>query len=74
LKGLDVSEGGSIEVFALEADAEKRTEYVESIGKSGVGPFAEYDYRRGQVLLRVAGNLTPKQARQYERALKTVVP
>lgn len=73
-KGLDVSEGGSIEVFASEDDAEKRTAYVESIGKSGVGPFAEYDYRRGQVLLRVAGNLTPKQARQYERALETVAP
>lgn len=71
-KGLDVSEGGSIEVVESDSDAEKRQAYVESIGKSGVGPFAEYDYRRGRVLLRVAGNLTPKQAREYERVFRRV--
>ena len=74
LKGLDVSEGGSIEVFESEEDAERRTTYIEGIAKSGVGPFAEYDYRRGRVLLRVAGNLTPKQAREYEAAFKKVAP
>ncbi len=71
---LDVSEGGSVEVFASEDEADKRTAYVEAIGQSGVGPFAEYDYRRGRVLLRVAGGLTPKQARQYEAALEKVAP
>ncbi len=71
---LDVSEGGSVEVFASEDEAEKRTAYVEAIGQSGVGPFAEYDYRRGRVLLRVAGGLTPKQAREYEAALEKVAP
>lgn len=74
LKGLDVSEGGSIEVFESEGDAKKRATYVESIGQGGVGPFVEYDYRRGRVLLRVAGNLTPKQAREYEAAFKKVAP
>jgi hypothetical protein len=74
LKGLDVSEGGSIEVFTSADEAEKRAAYVEGIGKSGVGPFAEYDYRRGRVLLRIAGNLTPKQAREYERALAKAAP
>ena len=74
LKGLDVSEGGSIEIFETEEDAERRTAYLEGIAKSGVGPFAEYDYPRGRVLLRVAGNLTPKQAREYEAAFKKVAP
>ena len=69
-----MSEGGLVEVFASEDDAETRTEYVEGIGQSGVGPFAEYDYRRGRVLLRIAGNLTPTQAREYETALEKVVP
>jgi len=73
LGGLDVSEGGSIEVFASEGDAEERTAYVKAIGETG-GPFAEYDYQSGQVLLRVAGNLTPKQAREYEAALGKVAP
>lgn len=33
LSGLDVSEGGSVEVFESEDDAEKRTAYVEAIGE-----------------------------------------
>ena len=74
LKGLDMSEGGSIEVFESEEDAERRAAYLEGIAKSGVGPFAEYDYRRGRVLLRVAGNLTPRQAREYEAAFEKVAP
>ncbi len=73
LDGLDVSEGGSIEVFESEGDAEERTTYVKAIAESG-GPFAEYDYRSRRVLLRLAGNLTPKQARQYEAALEKVEP
>lgn len=74
LKGLDVSEGGSVEVFESGKDAERRAAYLEGIAKSGVGPFAEYDYRRGRVVLRVAGNLTPKQAREYEAAFEKVAP
>ncbi len=73
LDGLDVSEGGSVEVFESEGDAEERENYVKAIGETG-GPFAEYDYRRGRVLLRVAGNLTPRQAREYETALEKVTP
>ena len=69
-----MSEGGSIEVFQSEEDAERRAAYLEGIAKSGVGPFAEYDYRRGRVLLRVAGNLTPRQAREYEAAFEKVAP
>jgi hypothetical protein len=57
VKGLDVSEGGSIEVFASDDDAESGPLSSSRSGQCGVGPFAEYDYRRGgRVLLRVAGN------------------
>jgi len=73
LGGLDVSEGGSVEVFEADADAEERETYVKAIGETG-GPFAEYAYRRGRVLLRVAGDLTPTQAREYEAALEKVAP
>jgi hypothetical protein len=73
-RGLDVSEGGSIEVFAFEGDARQRADYVEEIARSGGGLFAEYDYLRGKVLLRVAGNLTPTEAREYQAALKKIVP
>jgi hypothetical protein len=69
---LDVQEGGSIEVFENENDAIRRKEYVESIGK-GFSPFAEYTYREGTVLLRLSHRLLPKQAAEYENALKDIL-
>jgi hypothetical protein len=68
----DVQNGGSIEVFENENDAIRRKEYVESIGK-GFSPFAEYTYREGTVLLRLSHRLIPKQAAEYENALKVTV-
>jgi hypothetical protein len=73
VRGLDVSQGGSIEVFASEGDARERADYVEEIARSGGGLFA-YDYLREKVLLRVAGSLTPTEAREYQAALKKIVP
>jgi hypothetical protein len=67
----DTSDGGSVEVFDDEGDAEERADYVRSITE-GNGPSAEYSYLRGQVLLRVSGKLTPAQAKAYEQAFQAV--
>ena len=74
-KGADinVSDGGSVEVFANASDAAKRYAYVQAISSSG-GLFAEYDYYdNGLALLRVSHELTPNQAKEYEGAF-TALP
>lgn len=61
--------GGSVEVFANEADAQKRKDFLKAIGP----PLAnEYDYLNGAILLRVSDILTPKQAAEYQTALAEV--
>jgi zinc-ribbon domain len=69
---IDVRNGGSIEVFENQDDATARKNYVESIGKA-FAPAAEYTYREGTVLLRLSHQLTPKQAEEYENALRYVL-
>jgi Na+-transporting methylmalonyl-CoA/oxaloacetate decarboxylase gamma subunit len=68
----DVQNGGSIEVFENKNDAIRRKEYVDSIGK-GFSPISEYTYRDGTVLLRLSHRLLPKQAAEYENALKDIL-
>lgn len=63
----DVRTGGTAEIFANEADRIRRQEYVGALAKSP--PFVEYAYAKGRVLVRVAKELTPDQAAEYERAL-----
>jgi len=71
-KKFDVQNGGSIEVFKDEDDARARAKYLKELTKS-FSPFAEYSYREGTVLLRLSHRLTPKQATEYEDALKDLV-
>lgn len=61
--------GGSIEVFTNSSDAIKRKEYVESIAQS-VSFAAQYIYQYDNVVLRLAHELTPTQAEEYNTALK----
>jgi hypothetical protein len=70
--GPEVTDGGSIEVFATHADAVRRAVYIETITQAAPLLGSEYDYVSGGVLLRVSGNLTPAQAAQYEEALQAV--
>jgi hypothetical protein len=66
----DIDVGGGIEVFQTEEGAITRGGYIQSIG----APIAnEYDYACGPALLRVSGYLTPKQAREYKRALAAIL-
>jgi hypothetical protein len=69
-----IDAGGGVEVFASEADAKKRAEYVSSLTDTGNPLFAEYHYRRGRVFLRLSHELTPAQAREYKAALNRLKP
>jgi hypothetical protein len=62
--------GGTIEVFADPAAAQQRSEFIQSSIKQMNGFLtSEYHYRRGGVLVRVSGLLSPDQAQVYGRAL-----
>jgi hypothetical protein len=67
--GFDTSGGGSVEVFSSAEDAQRRAKYIEGLGKASP-MFVEYGFTNGVVLLRVSKDLTPDQAREYERALE----
>lgn len=68
----DTLRGGGVEVFADEAAAKSRMEYIQSFGKA-TPMLAEYDYVHGGVLLRVSKQLTPDQAKEYETALAAIL-
>jgi hypothetical protein len=62
--------GGSIEVFADDADARVRSDYIQEALQS-LGPIAgtEYHYLAGPILVRVTGELPPSVAAEYETAV-----
>ena len=62
--------GGSIEVFADDADAQARSDYIQQTLQR-LGPIAgtEYHYLSGPVLVRVDGELVPSTAAGYEAAV-----
>jgi hypothetical protein len=70
-KTIDTEQGGSVEVFASEEDAKQRADYVRSITR-GSALFAEYSYLRDRVFLRLSKELTPKQAKAYERLMRSL--
>ena len=63
-----IERGGSVEVYPDESGAKARADYIQGIQKGGAFG-SEYDYVRGGVLVRVTGDLTPKQAKDYQAAL-----
>ncbi len=65
LGDFDVSDGGSLEMFKSESAAKRRYRYLKGITSSSP-LFAEYSYLHGTVLLRLATELTPSQAKEYE--------
>jgi len=68
----DTELGGSIESFPDSSSAKRRANYVQAIAKSS-GLFAEYSWLIGAHLVRVAKQLTPEQAEEYEQAAKAVI-
>lgn len=63
--GIDA--GGSVEFFASEADARRRSDYVKTVTQS-LSFAVEYSYLRGNALIRISRALTPDQAADYDAA------
>src|SRR5215217_7171641 len=64
---LDTQCGGKIEHWESNADAKARVKDIQTKLKSyGLG--AEYGFVRGALVLRLAGDLKPSQAKKYETA------
>jgi hypothetical protein len=59
--------GGGIEVFPTAAGAKARADYIQSVRTGGAFLGTEWDYRigDGRTLLRISGEMTSKQAKQY---------
>ncbi|MFC6884573.1 MULTISPECIES: hypothetical protein [Actinomadura] len=72
----DADDGGSVEVFGDAEDARERSEYVLRVLRRVpfVSPAGEFHYLAGPILLRLAGQLSPKQRQEYERVLRTMLP
>jgi hypothetical protein len=70
----DISDGGSVETFATVDDLQTRATYLAGVTKNPM--FAEYEYTSvsGLVILRVSGELTPDQAKQYMQAVQALYP
>lgn len=62
--------GGSVEVYADDAAAAARKQYIDGVMKASPALGTEYSYVDGPVLLRVSQELTPDQAAEYEAALQ----
>lgn len=65
-----ISYGGTVEVFATDADAETWATYVDK-AQQALGPMAtpDYIYRHGSVVVRVSHLLSAAQAGDYDKAL-----
>lgn len=61
--------GASVEVFGSPSDAATRSSYIQGVLKGG-GLGTEYHTVVGAALLRVTGDLTPKQAAAYAEKFK----
>lgn len=68
----EVQNGGSVEVFDDPAKAEERSKFIQDTLDKMKIFGTEYHYLNGGVLVRVSGVLTPDQAAEYEKALKSL--
>lgn len=63
--------GGTIEIFDNAADLKNRKKYIEALSK-GSPMFNQYIYVHKKALIRLENDLTPKQASDYEKVLKSL--
>ncbi|OUE28354.1 hypothetical protein BFL36_01865 [Clavibacter michiganensis] len=61
--------GASIEIWADAAAAQARMDYIQGILASTTALGTEYDYIRGNAIVRVTGELKPSQAAEYASAI-----
>ena len=60
--------GAMIEEWPDEESAQRRSDYIQSVRKNMPMLGQEYGTVRGNLLLRVSGELKPSQSREYEEA------
>lgn len=60
----DVSRGLAVEVYPDAAGAEARSKYIQGLLKNAPILGVEYHYLSGSVLVRVAGDVKPSQAKE----------
>lgn len=65
---LGASCGAMIEIWASAADAQQRSEYIQTIQKAAPALGSEYHTLNGNALLRVTGELKPSEAKAYQIA------
>lgn len=61
----------TVEVFATEADAKTRADYIESVTKGTA--MAQYIYQASVYVLRVDYDILPTDAQKYEDAFKLAI-
>jgi len=62
--------GATIEQFPDQEAAQRRSDYLQAIRQGGI-LGREWNTVKGPLLLRVAGDMTPAEAKQYETAFLT---
>lgn len=68
LDGPGVDCGAVVEQFPDESGARSRGAYLQAIGKAAPMLANEWSVVKGDLLLRISGELTPEQAKAYEAA------
>ena len=68
VSGPGVDCGAVIEQFPDESGARRRADYLQAIGKAAPMLANEWSVVKGDLLLRISGELTPEQAKAYEAA------
>lgn len=58
--------GATIEMWGSPADAQSRSDYIQTTLKASPALGTEYDYVNGIFVLRVSGALTPTEASEYQ--------
>ncbi len=61
-----IDRGGVLEVFATEADARRRADYIRGIAQGAPELAGEFDTVHGVVLLRVVGKVSPTVAKRVD--------
>ncbi|QOD43159.1 hypothetical protein [Clavibacter zhangzhiyongii] len=61
--------GASVEIWGDPAAAQARMDYIQGILASTTALGTEYDYVRGDAIIRVTGVLKPSEASEYEAAI-----
>jgi serine/threonine protein kinase, bacterial len=74
LGGPGVDCGAVVEQFLDESAASRRADYLRALGKAAPMLANEWSVVKGDLLLRISGELAPAQAKAYEAAFSAASP